>query len=161
MRIPIEKPRLTAKTFEELKSEVTLYLYKLTDVLDTIFANIDTDNLSPAFAQRLAGITGDVTLNSANINIASQKSLRVSDVVNSQALSSKLEEVADSGEGYLRMGEEGLICYGAGGASVTFPIPFDEIPIVMTVPSVSVVASATGFTSTSTNFSYIAVGQKL
>lgn len=139
MITPIDKPRFTAVDLVTLKAQIAVYLYKLTDCLEIMLKNIDTDNLSPSLVKSL-------------------NALGVSSQSNAEVITASAQKLGSLGNdtGYLQIGDS-LICYGSG-SQVTFPKKYAEAPTIIATPNSVSLSSTEGFEADET-VSYIAVGK--
>lgn len=88
-------PNITGKTVEEQTAQINNYLIQFKETLEFILSNISTDNLSPELVEKLNSLGAEIektTEESAEqIQQISNREISVSDVINSQAFQSAVE----------------------------------------------------------------------
>ena len=90
-------PNLTAKTPEEQVTQINNYLIQFKETLEFILTNISTDNLSQDLVNKLNSLGADIQKSvedrEEEIQQMSNKTLSVSDVMNSPAFATALSKV--------------------------------------------------------------------
>ena len=88
-------PNITGKTVEEQTAQINNYLIQFKETLEFILSNISTDNLSPELVAKLNSLGAEIektTEESAEqIQQITNREISVSDVINSQAFQSAIE----------------------------------------------------------------------
>lgn len=88
-------PRITSNTSEGQIAELTSYLIQFKETLEFALMNISYDNLSPALVEKLNSLGADIeiTRKSQEDELAqvSNKSLTVSDVINSKLFQDEVD----------------------------------------------------------------------
>lgn len=87
-------PHITSKTSEEQIVELIRYLVQFKETLEFVLTNISYDNLSPEMIDKLNSLGAEIEDNSKSqeeqLQQVSQKTLTVSDVINSDAFKEAL-----------------------------------------------------------------------
>lgn len=90
-------PNISSATAEELAAQINNYLIQFKESLEFILTNISTDNLSQDLVARLNELGANIEQSNQDrddqIKQISNKSLTVSDVINSPAFSTSLDAV--------------------------------------------------------------------
>jgi hypothetical protein len=88
-------PTVISKTPEEQVAELTNYLVQFKESLEFILANISVENLSQELINRLNDLGADIVKDTAEreeqINQIAQKTLTVSDVINSDSFKTAVQ----------------------------------------------------------------------
>lgn len=154
MRISIDKPSLKGEDIETLRKQTNLYLMKLSEAVDLMLGNIDSDNLSATLTATLKGL-------SQTADVISSNAITTESRINALQKNSNIER----GDGYLKLGPNTMLCFGTANTSpVTFPKGFGAPPTVIfsAKPYTAVLnnVNATEFTLTNnpTRIDYIAIG---
>ena len=88
-------PNITGKTVEEQTAQINNYLIQFKETLEFILSNISTDNLAPELVAQLNSLGAEIektTEESAEqIQQITNREISVSDVINSQAFQSAIE----------------------------------------------------------------------
>ena len=92
-------PNIVASTTEELTSQINNYLIQFKESLEFALMNISTDNLSPDLIERLNTLGADIEKSieerDDQIKQVANKTLSVSDVINSPAFSAAIDSEMD------------------------------------------------------------------
>ena len=88
-------PHITAAKPEEQMAQVKDYLFQLKEELEFILTNISVDNLSQDLVSKLNSLGADIEKNNEDkeeqLQQINNKSITVSDVINSSAFQSAIE----------------------------------------------------------------------
>jgi hypothetical protein len=88
-------PSVTGKTPEEQVAELTNYLIQFKETLEFILGNISIDNLSPELIQKLNDLGADIVTSTEEqteqLSQIANKSLTVSDVINSEGFKASIQ----------------------------------------------------------------------
>jgi hypothetical protein len=88
-------PSVTSKTPEEQVAELTNYLIQFKETLEFILGNISVDNLSQELVQKLNDLGADIVKDrdeqDAQLSQIANKSLTVSDVINSDSFKTSVQ----------------------------------------------------------------------
>ena len=88
-------PSVTAKTPEEQVAELTNYLIQFKETLEFILGNISVENLSKDLIDKLnelgAGISSNVEEQAEQLSQIANKTLTVSDVINSEVFKTAVQ----------------------------------------------------------------------
>lgn len=113
-------PNITATTVEEQSAQTNNYLIQFKETLEFILSNISTDNLSPALVDKLNSLGAEIEKTTEEtteqIQQVSNKAITVSDVINSQAFNSALENVTP--QQYLVSAEQIQASNESGGINI-------------------------------------------
>lgn len=142
-------PNITATTTEEQVAQINNYLIQFKEELEFVFTNISADNLSPTLKAELnalgANIESTSTETSEQIQQIANKTLSVSDVLDSSAFKSfedSMKEYIDNGDktvtdhaeeiveklDYITAGEQTERTFESGGVNVyTFTTAKGEV----------------------------------
>lgn len=161
------RPNLLGATPEENIRILHDYLYQLTEQLEFVLGNIGVDNLSEGLVAKLNSLGADIeAAQTTNAQTEQQVGrldlITVNDVINSAAFAAAINGAkATEGTGFLRFSNGTLVCYGtASEGSATFSRAYSSAPIVTTNPAAEIVKSATGITSDTQTFDFIAIGKE-
>ena len=90
-------PNITAKSAEEQVAQINNYLIQFKETLEFILTNISTENLSQDLIEKLNTLGADIVKSNEDrdeqLQQMSNKTLTVSDVINSNAFNAALETV--------------------------------------------------------------------
>lgn len=88
-------PNIAATNSEELTAQINNYLIQFKETLEFVLTNINTDNLSQDLIERLNTLGADIEKTNEEredqLNQIANKTLSVSDVINSQAFELAIE----------------------------------------------------------------------
>lgn len=113
-------PNITGTTVEEQTAQINNYLIQFKETLEFILSNISTDNLSPALVEKLNSLGAEIEKNSEDtteqIQQVSNKSITVSDVINSAAFDAAVDSAVP--HKYLVSAEQIQTSQESGGINI-------------------------------------------
>lgn len=169
-------PNITAPDTVGQIQQIVSYLFQLKEQLEFILSNIGEENLSLELRKELNSLGAEIQLTQTDFNNNTQrmesvanKQLTVSDVINSSQYQASVQGIKDSvaigGDGYVKLIDGTLMCYGNSNADVmVFSAEFSEPPVIITSPYMAVTATTTGFSLLEENtegitYSWLAIGR--
>ena len=113
-------PNITGKTAEEQAAQINNYLIQFKETLEFILTNISTENLSPALVDQLNSLGAEIekTTEEATDQLqqVSNKSITVSDVINSAAFNAVVDNAVP--HKYLVSAEQVQTSQESGGVNI-------------------------------------------
>lgn len=113
-------PNITAKSVEEQASQINNYLIQFKETLEFILTNISTENLSQELVEKLNSLGAEIEKTTEDatdqIQQVSNKSITVSDVVNSQSFKSAVNSAVP--HQYLVSAEQVQTSQESGGINI-------------------------------------------
>ena len=113
-------PHFTASTVEEQTAQISNYLIQFKETLEFILTNISAENLSTELVDKLNNLGAEIEKTTEEtteqIQQVSNKSVTVSDVINSQAFKSALENSGP--QEYLVSAEQIQTSQDSGGINI-------------------------------------------
>jgi hypothetical protein len=113
-------PNITAKDVEGQTAQINNYLIQFKETLEFILSNISTDNLAPELVEKLNSLGAEIEKtteeSTEQIQQITNREISVSDVINSQAFKSAVENAGP--DEYLVSAEQIWVSRESGGINI-------------------------------------------